>query len=72
MRPGVSLLNRVEQYLIERRQLGFKLHNMEQRLISFVRHGHAQDSFILVVCNFTPIVRRGYRSSCRPKPSPRR
>ena len=38
MRPGVSLLNRVEQYLIERRQLGFKLHNMEQRLISFVRH----------------------------------
>jgi len=33
----------------------------EHSVISFVRHGHAQDSFILVVCNFTPVVQEGYR-----------
>jgi integrase len=38
MKPRVGLQFRVEQYLTERRQLGFKLHNMEQRLTSFARH----------------------------------
>ena len=38
MRARGSLPDRVEQYLAERRQLGFKLHNMEQRLASFARH----------------------------------
>ena len=38
MRARVSLPERVKQYLTERRQLGFKLHNMEQRLASLARH----------------------------------
>lgn len=38
MRARAGLADRIEQYLAERRQLGFHLHNMEQRLTSFARH----------------------------------
>ncbi len=38
MSARVSLQARVEQYLAERRQLGFKLNNMGHRLASFARH----------------------------------
>jgi integrase len=38
MSAHVSLQARVEQYLGERRRLGFKLDNMEHRLASFARH----------------------------------
>ncbi len=33
----------------------------EQSVLSFVRRGHAADALVLVVCNFTPAVRQGYR-----------
>jgi integrase len=38
MSAPVTLLVRVEQYLAQRRQLGFKLNNMGHRLASFVRY----------------------------------
>ena len=38
MSARVTLLARVEQYLAERRLLGFKLDNMGRRLASFARH----------------------------------
>jgi len=38
MSARVSLQARVEQYLAERRQLGFKLNNMGHRLASFARY----------------------------------
>lgn len=33
----------------------------EQSIISFLRHGSAEDELVAVVCNFTPVVRKGYR-----------
>ena len=36
-------------------------HDAEQSVISFIRRGADPDALILVVCNFTPLVRRGYR-----------
>jgi 1,4-alpha-glucan branching enzyme len=36
-------------------------HDAEQSVISFIRRGEADDALILVVCNFTSTVRRGYR-----------
>ena len=33
----------------------------EQSVIAFVRHGHAPDDMLLVVCNFTPVARHNYR-----------
>jgi len=33
----------------------------EQSIISFLRHGDAEDELVAVVCNFTPVVRKGYR-----------
>ena len=38
MSARVSLQARVEQYLVERRLLGFKLDNMGHRLASFARY----------------------------------
>ena len=38
MSARVSLQARVEQYLAERRRLGFKLNNMGHRLASFARY----------------------------------
>lgn len=33
----------------------------ENSVISFIRYAEDQDDFIIVVCNFTPEVRHGYR-----------
>jgi 1,4-alpha-glucan branching enzyme len=33
----------------------------EQSVVSFVRRARDGGDFVLVVCNFTPVVRRGYR-----------
>ena len=33
----------------------------ENSVVSFLRRGRNPEDFVLVVCNFTPIVRRGYR-----------
>ncbi len=33
----------------------------EQSIISFLRHASAEDELVAVVCNFTPVVRKGYR-----------
>lgn len=33
----------------------------EQSIISFLRHGAKEDDLVAVVCNFTPVVRKGYR-----------
>ena len=35
--------------------------DLENSVISFLRRGRDPEDFVLVVCNFTPIVRRGYR-----------
>ncbi|MHB8622957.1 MAG: 1,4-alpha-glucan branching protein GlgB [Sulfuricaulis sp.] len=37
------------------------LHDWEQSIISFLRHGASQDDTILVVCNFTPVPHLDYR-----------
>ena len=37
------------------------LHDAQRSVLSFVRRGHSANSFIVVVCNFTPGVQRGYR-----------
>lgn len=33
----------------------------EQSIISYLRHASAEDELVAVVCNFTPVVRKGYR-----------
>src|ERR1019366_10276177 len=33
----------------------------EQSVISYVRRGKDRDQFVVIVCNFTPVVRRNYR-----------
>ncbi len=33
----------------------------EQSIISYLRHGKKEDELVAVVCNFTPVVRKGYR-----------
>jgi 1,4-alpha-glucan branching enzyme len=33
----------------------------EQSVISYLRQGRDKDDLVAVVCNFTPVVRRGYR-----------
>ena len=35
--------------------------NWEESTISFLRCGRDPEDFLIVVCNFTPVVRRGYR-----------
>jgi 1,4-alpha-glucan branching enzyme len=36
-------------------------HDSSQSVITFIRKGKATDDFVIVVCNFTPVVRHGYR-----------
>jgi len=36
-------------------------HDAEQSVISYIRHGKDRDQFVVVVCNFTPVVRYKYR-----------
>jgi 1,4-alpha-glucan branching enzyme len=36
-------------------------HDYSQSVITFLRSGHDPDDIVLVVCNFTPEVRHGYR-----------
>jgi 1,4-alpha-glucan branching enzyme len=33
----------------------------ENSVVSFLRHGRGDDDLVVFVCNFTPVVRRGYR-----------
>jgi 1,4-alpha-glucan branching enzyme len=33
----------------------------EESIVSFLRRGRDPEDFIIIVCNFTPVVRRGYR-----------
>jgi 1,4-alpha-glucan branching enzyme len=35
-------------------------HNWEESVISFLRHGRQPEDSVLVVCNFTPVVRQNY------------
>jgi 1,4-alpha-glucan branching enzyme len=35
--------------------------NVEQSVVSYIRRGHEPHDFVVVVCNFTPVVRHGYR-----------
>jgi 1,4-alpha-glucan branching enzyme len=43
--------------------------NCDDSVISFIRKGHNPDDYLIVVCNFTPVVRNDYRigvnESCR-------
>ena len=41
----------------------------EQSVVAFVRRARDPRDFVLVVCNFTPVPRRGYRSACPPRAS---
>ncbi len=36
-------------------------HDSDNSIISFIRFARDRDDFVVVVCNFTPIVREGYR-----------
>jgi 1,4-alpha-glucan branching enzyme len=36
-------------------------HNWQDSILAFVRRGRSPDDFVVVVCNFTPVVRQGYR-----------
>jgi 1,4-alpha-glucan branching enzyme len=36
-------------------------HDAEQSVISYIRRGKDRDQFVVVACNFTPVVRRDYR-----------
>ncbi|MFO7153691.1 MAG: 1,4-alpha-glucan branching protein GlgB [Caldicoprobacter oshimai] len=36
-------------------------HDYSQSIVSFIRKGKEQDDWLIVVCNFTPVVRHGYR-----------
>jgi 1,4-alpha-glucan branching enzyme len=36
-------------------------HDTEQCVISYVRRGKDRNQFVVIVCNFTPVVRRNYR-----------
>ena len=36
-------------------------HDAEQSVISYIRRGKDRDQFVVIVCNFTPVVRRNYR-----------
>jgi 1,4-alpha-glucan branching enzyme len=33
----------------------------ESSVISYIRRGSDPENFVIVVCNFTPVIRRGYR-----------
>jgi 1,4-alpha-glucan branching enzyme len=35
--------------------------DVDKSVISYLRKGHDEGDFVVVVCNFTPVVRRGYR-----------
>jgi 1,4-alpha-glucan branching enzyme len=37
------------------------LHDSQRSILAYARHDAARDETLLVVCNFTPIVRHGYR-----------
>jgi 1,4-alpha-glucan branching enzyme len=36
-------------------------HDYSQSIVSFIRKGKASDNWLIAVCNFTPVVRYGYR-----------
>jgi 1,4-alpha-glucan branching enzyme len=36
-------------------------HDSENSVIAFIRQGNAPSDFVVAVCNFTPVVRHGYR-----------
>ena len=36
-------------------------HNWQDSILAFVRRGRRPEDFVVVVCNFTPVVRQGYR-----------
>ena len=36
-------------------------HDSSQSVVSFIRRGKDEDDFIIVICNFTPVVRYDYR-----------
>jgi 1,4-alpha-glucan branching enzyme len=38
-----------------------ELHDWENSVIAFLRRGRTTDEFVVVVCNFTPVVRENYR-----------
>ena len=38
-----------------------ELHDWENSVLAFVRRGKAREEAVVVVCNFTPVVREGYR-----------
>ena len=61
MNTRVSLQARVEQYLAERRLLGFKLNNMAQRLASFARYvtnaGHQVEKKVKEQTEYQVVVR---------------
>ncbi|MDX2039448.1 MAG: 1,4-alpha-glucan branching protein GlgB [Isosphaeraceae bacterium] len=38
-----------------------ELHDWENSVVAFLRRGQDPDDFVVVVCNFTPIPREGYR-----------
>jgi 1,4-alpha-glucan branching enzyme len=38
-----------------------ELHDWENSVLAFLRRGHRSDDLIVVVCNFTPVVRENYR-----------
>jgi integrase len=67
MSARVSLQARVEQYLAERRQLGFELDNMGQRLASFARYvasaGHPGPLTVDLMANWARQVKAG-RGDC--------
>jgi 1,4-alpha-glucan branching enzyme len=38
-----------------------ELHDWENSVLAFIRRGHSPDQLVVVVCNFTPVVRDNYR-----------
>ena len=38
-----------------------ELHDWENSILAFLRRGLAPDDMMVVICNFTPVVRHGYR-----------
>jgi 1,4-alpha-glucan branching enzyme len=36
-------------------------HSRDDSVLAYIRRGNNPDDFLIVVCNFTPVVRKGYR-----------
>ena len=68
MSARVSLQARVEQYLAERRLLGFKLNNMAQRLASFARYvtnaGHVGPLTVDLMADWARQAKAGHGGQC--------